>query len=372
MNKRPAGRLRRVYPSLTPPVATNPTTSSASAASPTDALPDDLVYVEPSTSGYTARRLKRGWGIYDEGGGRIQDAALLARVDALGIPPQWREVWVCADPAGHLQCTGRDAKDRKQYIYHAEYVAFRQNAKFRKLVGFAERLPAARREVARQLRRRTWDRERMLALMFRLLDRTHLRIGNDRYSAENETYGLTTLRRRHVRQDEGRDLRISFTGKSGKLRRVTVKNRQLRRLVREVSELPGYRLFTYRDERGKARELDSGDLNDYLHDLMGDRFSAKDFRTWGGTSDAVRLYPAAVEEHERAGRGKLVTRLVRLVAKELGNTVSVCRSYYIHPEVLAGAERGGLPSETWEPHPRAEELAPYEAYTLEFLRGRPA
>ena len=342
---------------------------SASAAAAQGGLPPSLRYVSDDVPGLRRVRVDGTPPFrYLLGGERVcRDREVLARVDALAVPPQWSEVWICDDPHGHLQCTGRDEKGRKQYIYHADYTAFRQEAKFAKLVGFAEALPLLRGEVARQLRRRTWDRERMLALVVRLLDKTHLRIGSARYAEENDTYGLTTLRRRHL--DDGHAaLRLCFNAKSGKYRRVTIRNRRLARLVREVAELPGYELFRYRDEDGDPHTLDSREVNAYLREHLGDPYTAKDFRTWGGTSLAVKLYPRAAREHAEDGRGKLETRLVRLVARELGNTVSVCREYYIHPAILELAGSQGLPDEPWPDESNAEDLAAYERYALQLIR----
>lgn len=333
-------------------------------------LPSHLRFASDEDPGYSL--VRRGGGGYD-----LLDSAdapvdseheAHARVAEMVVPPNWREVWVCDDARGHVQCTGRDARGRKQYIYHPDYVAWRRRAKFAKLTDFAEALPPLRAEVDQQLRRSTWDRERLLALTVRLLDRAHLRIGSARYEAENDTYGLTTLRRRHLRGSSG-DLTLSFSGKSGKFRQVTIENRRLRRLVREVADLPGYRLFHYRDEEGRPADLDSGDVNEYLHRHMGDRFSAKDFRTWGGTSYAVRYYPQALRAQEAEGaRGKLETKLVRLVAKELGNTVTVCREYYVHPAVLEAAVARSLPPDPWPLHDSGTDLADYERATLTLIR----
>lgn len=350
-------------------------TPSITLPTPVDAahdLPADLHYTSDEVDGYTLTRGSDGFTLIDAEGRAVEGAEVVDRVRELVVPPQWNDVWVCADPRGHVQCTGRDGRGRKQYIYHPEYSAYRQRSKFAKLTAFAEKLPSLRAEVDRQLRRRTWDRERMLALTVRLLDRAHLRIGSARYEAENATYGLTTLRRRHVQSaDDARGpLRLCFSGKSGKYRQVTIKNRQLARLVREVAALPGYRLFHYSDENGRPADLDSGDVNEYLHRRMGERFSAKDFRTWGGTSYAVKFYPAALEAQNADGaRGKLTTKLVKLVAAELGNTVTVCREYYIHPDVLSAAEAGALPSEPWSDQEDATALTPYELATLELIAG---
>ena len=296
-----------------------------------------------------------------------RDRAVLARIESLVIPPMWTQVWICEDEAGYLQATGRDAKGRKQYIYHPTYVAHRQRSKFSKLPQFASALPSLREEVQRQLRRRTWDKERMLALMVYLLDQTKIRVGNDCYEAENKTYGLTTLRRRHLKVQPG-ELAISFLGKSAKFHHIAISDKRLRKLLQEVSELPGHRLFCYRCAEGKRHELSSGDVNDYLHTHLGDAFSAKDFRTWGGTSLAVRFYPEILAEIEARGKGKIEKRLVKAVAAALGNTPAVCREYYIHPAVLAKAVAGELPSAPWAESASVTQLADYEAYTLALIR----
>jgi len=329
-------------------------------------LPAALRYASDEEPGYTRVKRKEQHVICEQDGSLCTDESVLERVEAMVIPPQWSEIWVCRDKNGHLQCTGRDGRRRKQYIYHPEYVAYRQNSKFKKLVAFVEALPNLREHVEQQLRRRNWDRDKMLALMLRMLDVQHLRIGSERYEAENGTYGLTTLRRRHI-EDEDR-LRLCFSAKSGKFRRVTVKNRRLRKLVREVSDLPGYRLFTYEGDDRKRHSLSSADLNECIRELMGEQFTAKDFRTWAGTSLCVRHYPEVRREWLERKKGKLTTSLVRRVAKDLGNTVSVCREYYIHPNVLHAAREEELPNQQWSGKKDIKlGLADYEQATLELI-----
>ena len=331
-------------------------------------LPSGLVPVSETESGYWCEADDRSR-LRHVGTGRLcRDPALAARIAALVIPPQWSDVWISEEPTSYLQATGRDAKGRKQYIYHPDYVAYRQRAKFSKVEAFATALPGLRAEVQRQLRRRTWDRERMLALMVHLMDHTKIRVGNERYEAENKTYGLTTLRRRHLKAQPG-GLAIDFLGKSGKFHHIAVQDKRLRKLLREVSELPGHRLFCYRCSAGKRRELDSGDVNAYLREHLGGAFTAKDFRTWGGTSLAVRFYPEVLAEVEARGKGKPEKRLVKAVAKTLGNTPAVCREYYIHPGVLAKAAAGTLPREPWGDSADVTALADYERYALQVIRG---
>ena len=332
-------------------------------------LPRGLRYSSDEQPGLSFRQNRGKSCLCYPDGNPCKDEEINARVKALVIPPNWTELWICQSPNGHLQATGRDAKGRKQYIYHERFVDFRQNRKFSKMVEFAQRLPELREEVARQLRRRTWDRERMLALMVQLLDRAYLRIGNERYLRQNETYGLSTLRRKHL-IDEGDQLRICFKGKSGQFRQVSIANRRLSKLVRELSALPGYELFKYRDEDGKVQTLDSADVNEYLHLHMGEEFSAKDFRTWAGSTLAVRSYPQARIIVESKPRAKVETEMIRLVSQELGNTMSVCKTYYIHPLVLAEARKGKLPSEPWPEAKDACALSEVELYTLNLLQQK--
>ena len=331
-------------------------------------LPDGLVAVSDDADGYVFADADRKRLCDAVTGHACDEAEVRARIAEYVIPPKWTDVWIARDPKAYLQVTGRDAKGRKQYIYHPDYVAYRQGLKFGKLIRFAERLPPLREEVARQLRRRKWDRERMLALMVHLLDQTKLRIGNERYLARNKTYGLTTLRRKHLKRQPG-GLALDFKGKSNKFRHVAVEDKRLRRLLREVSDLPGYRLFAYQTSDGRREELDSGDVNDYLRRHLGEAFSAKDFRTWGGTSLAVKFFPEIVAECAARGKGKPHKRVVKAVAKALGNTVAVCREYYIHPGVLAAAEAGELPTEPWASAEEAEALADYERYALDLIRA---
>ena len=334
-------------------------------------LPEGLVAVSDDEDGYVFADDARERICRAATGQPCTEAEVRERIAQHVIPPKWTDVWIASDPKAYLQVTGRDTKGRKQYIYHPEYVAYRQRLKFAKLARFAEGLPGLREEVARQLRRRTWDRERMLALMVHLLDQTKLRIGNERYMARNSTYGLTTLRRKHLKRQPG-GLALDFKGKSNKFRHVAVEDKRLRKLLREVSELPGSRLFAYQTSDGRREELDSGDVNDYLHQHLGEAFSAKDFRTWGGTSLAVKFYPEIVEEIRERGKGKAHKRIVKAVAKVLGNTVAVCREYYIHPAILEAARRGDLPEAPWSQDHAVEVLADYERHALDLVRASSA
>ena len=353
-------------------------------------LPAGLHVVCETDSGYSFEDDERKRLRSVTSGLLCRDKAVLERVESLVIPPMWKQVWVSDSADSYLQATGRDAKGRKQYIYHPRYVEFRQRAKFAKLPEFAAALPALRKEIQRQLRRRTWDKERILALMVLLMDQTKIRIGNERYEAENKTYGLTTLRRRHLKRQPG-ELAINFLGKSSKIHEIAISDKRLRKLLQEVSEQPGHRLFCYRCSAGKNHEVNSHDVNEYLHQHLGDSFSAKDFRTWGGTSLAVLYYPEIKAELEanskssskpsakkkkkaksqaqgKAKTTKLERRLVKAVAKTLGNTPTVCREYYIHPVILQKAAAGQLLDQPWTESADVTALADYERYALALIQ----
>jgi DNA topoisomerase-1 len=241
-------------------------------------------------------------------------------------------VWICPNPNGYLQATGYDAKNRKQYIYHPLWVAYRQTTKFNNLLDFGMHLPAIRATVKKDLRKKGWPKEKVLALAITLLDEYYLRVGNEQYRVENGTYGLTTLRRKHILENEGK-LEISYSSKSGQYRNISIKNKRLVKLIKQTSELPGYEVFRYL-ENGQSKKIDSQDVNEYLQKITQLDFSAKNFRTWGGTLLAVSHYEQAVEACKQNTKLHLEACIVKKVAEGLGNTVAVCREYYIHPRVL--------------------------------------
>ncbi|MGB3777474.1 MAG: DNA topoisomerase IB [Tunicatimonas sp.] len=296
-------------------------------------LPASLSYCTDDEPGFTRVRRGKGFSYHTKMGERLTDTAHLERVKALGIPPAWKKVWIAEDPHGHLQCTGLDPKGRKQYIYHAEWNAYRSEAKFRKLAEFGRALPEIRRTTDEHLKIPDWFRPKVLALVIRILDTHHIRIGNEYYRQQNETYGLTTLRRKHLEFEKG-VVRLEYKAKSGKYRKVSIKNNQLAKLVKQSSELRGYELFKYQGEDKKFHHINSHDVNEYLRDISDEDFSCKDFRTWGGTTLAIDKLPEAQRMVTENPRLKLETTLVKLVAKELGNTITICRKYYIHPRVL--------------------------------------
>jgi len=278
-----------------------------------------------------------------------------ARLSALVIPPAWTQVWICADERGHIQATGRDARGRKQYIYHPEFRSARDSSKFERLAAFAEALPQVREQVDRDLRCRSFSRRKAQALALRLMERTLMRVGNRQYRRENGTHGITTLRCSQV-EVEGAQLRLEFLGKSGKWLSVEVADPPLARLLRRYQELPGEELFQYYDEEGELRHLDSGEVNAYLQELTGDRFTAKDFRTWGGTVLAAVELSRQEAWTSQAQLKRQLNRALRKVAARLGNTLSVCRRYYVHPAVVEAYSRSG--GESLIRHFASPHLAP--------------
>jgi DNA topoisomerase-1 len=300
-----------------------------------------LRYTSDDTAGIRRRRAGRGWRYLDAHGDAIRDEEDLRRIRALVIPPAWTDVWINPDPRGHIQATGRDERGRKQYRYHDRWRAVRDESKFEQLVAFGEALPRVRERVETDLGARGLSYEKTVATIVRLLDASLIRIGNEAYVRENQSFGLTTLRDEHV-DVYGEKVHFTFRGKSGKLHEIDVRDRRVARIIRTLQDLPGQLLFQFRDENGELRPVRSEDVNDYLHTIAGESFTAKDFRTWAGTVLAARtlrdLGPASTVKALKAN----IVAAVDLTAARLGNTRAVCRASYIHPAVLAGYERGDL------------------------------
>ncbi len=288
------------------------------------------------------KRYGRGYQFFDESQQKITDTKLLKRLKALVIPPMWDEVHICKWSDGHIQATGRDAKGRKQYIYHEEWERQRQQEKFDRMLDFGGDLPAMREVAIADMNRSTWCKEKVLALMVLLLDDTGLRIGNRQYTQRNGTYGLSTLRRRHLDMSDDDALQIEFIGKKSKKRSVEIDNDRLIQEIQACAELPGYELFRYRDGSSFV-EVDSSDVNKYIHHHMGEQYSSKDFRTWVASRMCIAHFPSAVAQKSKKPRSKLLNILLRYVADELGNTPTVCKSYYIHPVLLERVESRDLP-----------------------------
>ncbi|KAF1013325.1 MAG: hypothetical protein GAK31_03474 [Stenotrophomonas maltophilia] len=333
------------------PTAPTPERQAARAAG--------LRYVDDTQPGFSRRRAGKGFAYRDADGHAVRDAATLQRIRALAIPPAYTGVWICAQANGHLQATGRDARGRKQYRYHPDWAVMRDSGKFDRTIAFGEALPGLRRRLSRDLRQRGFPREKVLAVAVALLADTLVRVGNETYAKENKSYGLTTLRNRHLDLLRGGRVRMRFRGKSGQLHEVTVGDRRLGTLVRGVQQLPGQALFQYRDDDGVVQPVDSGAVNHYLREVMGEDFTAKDFRTWGGTLAAVQTF-AATELPEPASQrtlAKAQRKVMCQVAARLGNTPAVCRKAYIDPCVFAGWERGELSAQAGLRDPRQWEQA---------------
>jgi DNA topoisomerase-1 len=300
-----------------------------------------LRYVTDTMPGITRRRAGRAFSYRDPQGRPIKDPAEIRRLRALAIPPAWTDVWICPHPRGHIQATGRDDRGRKQYRYHPEWRAVRDAHKFDRMLVFGRALPQIRARLDADMRRHGLPREKVLATVVRLLESTLIRVGNAEYARENKSFGLTTIRHDHV-EVNGTELVFEFRGKSGKLHKVTTRDRRLARIVRACQELPGQELFQYVDADGVRHDVDSADVNAYLQEITGEPFTAKDFRTWAGTV----LASLALSEFEtfdtKAAAKRNVTRAIEHVANNLGNTVAVCRKAYIHPAILDSYLDGSL------------------------------
>jgi DNA topoisomerase I len=304
-----------------------------------------LRYVSDTSPGIRRKRSGTGFTYVGQDGKRIADQKTVERIRKLAIPPAYTDVWICPSPNGHLQATGRDARGRKQYRYHPRWREVRDETKFGRMVAFSEVLPKIRAQVDADLARSGLPRERVLATVVRLLECTNIRVGNDEYARANGSYGLTTLRDKHV-EVSGGSVRFSFKGKSGKAHEVELSDRRLARIVQRCRDVPGEELFQYLDDDGNRQTIGSGDVNDYLREISGQEFTAKDFRTWAGTMLAVRaLRDLGPMDTEREAKSAIV-RAVDQVAEQLNNTRAVCRKYYIHPTVLetylAGTMLSGL------------------------------
>ncbi|HEX3919260.1 MAG TPA: DNA topoisomerase IB [Caulobacteraceae bacterium] len=303
-----------------------------------------LTYVDDQDRGIHRESSPQGVRYLDDDGRPVRDPATLERIAALVIPPAWTEVWICPDPRGHIQAVGRDARGRKQYKYHADWRAVRDTDKYARMADFGRALPRLRDRVDADLARPGLPREKVLAAAVRLLEITLIRVGNDEYAKANKTFGLTTLRKRHVSLS-GAGAVFEFRGKSGKQHKTGFRDRRLARVLRRVQDLPGQRLFKYVDEAGVRHNVESSDVNDYLREALGEEFSAKDFRTWAATLSAARGLCLLSDEEGHTPTRKAITTCVKAVAGLLGNTPTVCRASYIHPWIFEAYTEGRLPPE---------------------------
>ena len=302
-----------------------------------------LIYVSDTMAGYRRQRLGKNFRYLLPDNRQLQDSAELKRIACLAIPPAYENVWICMDPRGHLQATGRDARGRKQYRYHPEWRSVRDDAKFDRMTTFAEALPRLRRKLARDLELGGLPRQKVLAAVISILDATRVRVGNVEYARDNKSFGLTTLLNRHVSfVRDGRAI-LNFRGKGGVQHEVLIDDKRIAKIMRHCQELPGQQLFQYVTDEGQRAPIDSGQVNDYLRDAMGDDFTAKDFRTWGATLQAVILLahtPLPENASDRSFKSEIAA-VVKQVAAQLRNTPAVCRKSYINP-VVFDAWRSGL------------------------------
>ncbi|AXF02438.1 DNA topoisomerase IB [Paraburkholderia hospita] len=306
------------------------------------AMPAGLRHADDTRPGFTRRKLRSVFVYFDLDGRRIDDEMQITRINALAIPPAYTDVWICPDPRGHIQATGRDARGRKQYRYHPQWRETRDADKFGRMAAFGHALPKIRARVARDLAREGMPREKVIAAVVHLLDTTLIRIGSVEYARDNQSYGLTTLRKKHVKIRAG-EVRFRFAGKSGIEHDVTVDNARVKRIVRRCAELPGHDLFQYIDDDGARHTIGSADINEYLRDISSADFSAKDYRTWAGSVYAMAALRQLVCE-SAADTRRHVVATVKEVATLLRNTPAVCKRCYIHPEVIAAFEAGELQS----------------------------
>ena len=333
-----------------------------------------LTYVSDDRPGITRRRAGKGFSYRDRHGRLLEDEAVLARIRKLAIPPAYEDVWICPSPNGHIQATGRDARGRKQYRYHPKFREVRDATKYDHMLDFARALPSIRSTIFRHTALKGMPREKVLAAVVSLLETTLIRVGNDDYAKDNKSYGLTTLKSRHV-SIKGGGLRFKFKGKSGKEWDLGIRDRRIARIVRDCQDLPGQELFQYVDEDGERRAVSSTDVNDYLREITGKDVTAKDFRTWAGTVLAA-LALAEFETFDSDARAKKNLReAIERVAARLGNTPTICRKCYVHPELVHSYLQGEMLLEVKkkvesELREDLEKLKPEEAAVLSLLEGR--
>lgn len=301
----------------------------------------NLVYVSDEEPGIRRRRAGKGFQYLDPEGKPIKDKATLERIRSLAIPPAYTDVWICPLEDGHIQATGRDARGRKQYRYHPRWAEVRDQTKFHRMSLFGEALPGIRERIAADMGQRGLPREKVLATVVQLLGTTFIRIGNPEYVKANDSFGLTTLLDDHV-EIEGGEVRFEFRGKSGKEHAVSLKDKRLARIVKQCQDVPGQRLFQYIDEEGISHPITSSDVNGYIREIGGAEFTAKDFRTWGGTTLAILAFAELGPCDDAAALKKNTVQMIKSVAEQLGNTQAVCRRYYVHPAIAEAYASGDL------------------------------
>ena len=349
--------------------------SAQAIADPKDAAESaGLRYVSDARPGIHRKKAGKGFTYTRADGSKLSEPDVLKRIGALAIPPAWTDVWICPWVDGHIQATGRDAKGRKQYRYHARFREVRESTKYEHVIDFADALPFIREKVREHMSLRGLPREKVLATVVHLLESTLIRVGNDDYAKQNNSYGLTTLKNRHVAVD-GNEVRFRFSGKSGKQWSLRVRDRRIAKIIKACQELPGQELIQYVDEEGNCRDVTSTDVNDYLREITGKDITAKDFRTWAGTVLAA-IALNELESFDSAAQAKRNLRAaIEKVSARLGNTPTICRKCYVHPEVLNYYMDGNLVLELKskaesELRSGVESLKPEEAAVLALLRSR--
>ncbi|SRR5579884_1128343 len=335
-----------------------------------------LHYVSDTQPGIRRKRVGKHFSYIDLNGKPVHDQEKLKRLRGLAIPPAWTNVWICPDPRGHIQATGRDAKGRKQYRYHSAWRKIRDETKYERMIAFGHALPLIRERVTHDLALPGLPREKVLATIIRLLDETAIRIGNQEYARENDSFGLTTMREDHV-EVEGASIHFQFRGKGGKQFNLDIKDRRLARIVKKCQDLPGQELFHYIDSDGHASVISSEDVNDYLQQITGQDFTAKDFRTWAGTIIATGALLDAEPYETKTEAKKNVVHAIDVAAQYLGNTPAICRKCYVHPEIIEAYLNGALknsgrpqsaPSQQEKKHQQSlEGLRPEERSVLALL-----
>jgi DNA topoisomerase-1 len=301
-----------------------------------------LKHIDDTALCIQRKKVGRGYYFVDESGLRITDPAILKRLKSLVIPPMWNEVMVCKFDDGHVQAIGRDAKGRKQYIYHSHWEKIKQEEKFQRIEKFVDQLPKIREICQKNIQLSAWNKDKVLALLVMVLDEYGIRIGNQYYAKENETYGLTTLRRKHLTIEKSQIV-FKYKGKSNQQREVLIDDHKLIKNIKKCAELPGYEIFRYQDDYGNFHNIDSSDVNEFISENMGDEFSSKDFRTWAATRLAVEFYPLAVQHKTEFPRKKFSNILIKMVSDALGNTPTVCRDYYVLPIIFRNADEQNIP-----------------------------
>jgi DNA topoisomerase-1 len=354
-------------------LAPNSSVSEGSPADPQEAAENaGLTYVSDMEPGIRRKKCRSRFVYFGVSGTKIHDKAIIKRIRKLAIPPAWTDVWICSKSNGHLQATGRDAKGRKQYRYHPAFREIRDTTKYEHIVEFAKSLPAIRAKVKEHMGLNGLSRDKVLATIVDLMEATLIRVGNDSYAKDNKSYGLTTLRNRHVAVN-GSDLKFHFKGKGGKTWRLQVRDRRIARIVRACQELPGQELFQYFDESGELRNVTSSDVNSYLREITGREISAKDFRTWHGTVLAALALHEVEGFEGKAALKRNIKAAIEQVAARLGNTVTICRKCYVHPEILQAYAEGQLSlqiKDEAEQEARKDPLTPQETAVVAFLEER--